>query len=107
MHKHHIVFRSQGGLDFDLNLIDLTYQEREGNEGPHLNRARDLELKLDLQQQLMELFCEESYTIEEIAKKIGKSKRYFEKNFKRVPSVAGRYRREEIIKKLMGGKFYP
>lgn len=107
MHNHHIVFRSQGGLDFDLNLIKLSYEDHEGNKGPHLNRERDLELKLDLQEKLMEIFYEETYSIEEIAKKLGKSKRYFEKNFKKVPSVAGRYRREEIIKKLMGGRFYP
>ncbi|MBU5331436.1 HNH endonuclease [Anaerocolumna aminovalerica] len=106
MHRHHIVFRSQGGLDFNLNFAHLTYEEHEGNDGPHLNRERDLELKTDLQEELFELFKEDSYTIEEISRLLGKSKRYFEKHFKRVPMAAGRYKREEIIKKLMGGKFY-
>ena len=40
IHKHHIVFRSQGGLDFDLNMIELTQEEHEGNHGPHQSRAR-------------------------------------------------------------------
>ena len=58
IHKHHIVFRSQGGLDFDLNMIELTQEEHEGNHGPHQSRARDLELKRGLQEQLSELFPE-------------------------------------------------
>lgn len=56
MHKHHIVFRSQGGLDFAMNLIELTQEEHEGDDGPHKNRVRDLELKKRLQNQLVELF---------------------------------------------------
>ncbi|BCK01432.1 HNH endonuclease [Anaerocolumna chitinilytica] len=107
MHSHHIVFRSHGGLDFDLNLIDLTLEEHEGDQGPHRNRERDLELKLNLQSRLQEIFHEETYTIEQISRLLGKSKRYFEKNFKRVPSAAGAYKREDIIRKLMGGKIYP
>ena len=51
MHKHHIVFRSQGGLDFALNLIELTQEEHEGDDGPHKNRVRDLELKKRMQNQ--------------------------------------------------------
>jgi len=106
LHRHHIVFKSHGGLDFDLNFVYLTYEEHEGNQGPHRNRDRDLELKTDLQERLFKLFKEDSYSIEEISRLLGKSKRYIDKNFKRVPMAAGRYQREEIIKKLMGGKFY-
>jgi len=29
MHKHHIVHRGQGGLDFPLNMVELTMEERE------------------------------------------------------------------------------
>ena len=45
MHKHHIIFRSQGGLDFDLNLAEMTLEEHAGDDGPHRNRETDLELK--------------------------------------------------------------
>lgn len=106
MHKHHIVFRSQGGLDFDLNLMELTYEQHEGAEGPHRNKEIDLILKRNLQEQLYEIFWQEGYTVEEIAKYLGKSKKYIEKHFRKVPSAAGIYRPEDIIKKLMGGKFY-
>jgi len=104
MHKHHIVFRSQGGLDFDLNLIHLSLEDHEGNNGPHLNKEVDDTYKLRLQSELRDIFWEESYTIEEIAKELGRTKKYFEKHFKRVPSAAGHYKSEEIVKKLMGGK---
>ena len=46
---HHIVFRSQGGLNFKLNLIPLSIEEHKGDDGPHKNRKRDLELKQLLQ----------------------------------------------------------
>lgn len=106
MHKHHIVFRSQGGLDFDLNLIELTLEEHEGDNGPHKNRERDLQLKKNLQRELSDIFWKESYSIEEVAKELGRSVKYFEKNFKRVPTAAGEYKRDDIIRKLMGGKLY-
>jgi Translation elongation factors (GTPases) len=106
MHKHHIVFRSQGGLDFDLNLIELTYEEHEGNNGPHRNWLVDRKYKLELQDKLCELFLDEEYTIEQIAKKLRKTTRYFEKHFRRVPSAAGLYKTEDIIRKLMGAKIY-
>lgn len=106
MHKHHIVFRSQGGLDFPLNLIDLTYEQHEGSNGPHKNRLVDLALKKDLQNRLYEIFTKEEYTIEEIAEKLQKSVRYFEKHFRSVPMAAGLYKREDIIRRLMGGKIY-
>lgn len=106
IHKHHIVFRSQGGLDFPLNLIELTQEEHEGINGPHRNKDRDKELKLQLQNQLWELFPEEElFTIEEISKKLGRTKRYFEPHFRKVQMTAGKYRGFHIVKKLMGDKF--
>lgn len=106
MHKHHIVFRSRGGLDYNLNLIDLSLEDHEGSSGPHHNREKDLQLKIGLQDTLFELFSEEEYTVEEIAKALGKSKRYIEKRFRKVKNFAGIYQKEDIIRKLMGGKLY-
>lgn len=106
MHKHHIVFRSQGGLDIDANLIDLTYDQHEGNNGPHLNREADLQLKLNLQDYYYRLFSKEEYTIPEIAAALRKSEKYIEKHFRKVKNYAGVYKKEDIIRKLMGGKLY-
>lgn len=106
MHKHHIVFKSQRGLDIDLNLIELTYEQHEGNNGPHLNKEVNLKLKTDLQNEYYRIFHKEEYTIEEIARLLHKSERYIFKHFKKVKNFAGIYQKEDIIKKLMGGKFY-
>lgn len=105
---HHIVFRSQGGLDFPLNLVRLTPMEHRGPYSPHLNKRIDLIYKRDLQKRLYELFNEEEYLIEDIAKKLGRPKalKYFSKHFRRAPSAAGLYKSEDIIKRLMGGRFY-
>lgn len=43
--KHHIVFRGQGGLDLEYNLIELDADFHKGKDGPHLNRQTDLKLK--------------------------------------------------------------
>ncbi len=106
MHKHHIVFRSQGGLDFELNYKYLTLEEHEGNNGPHLNRKIDLIYKKEMQDRLCRVFKNTEYSNKEIASVLGKSTKYIEKHFKRVPSAAGLYQREDIIRKLMGGKLY-
>lgn len=107
MHKHHIVFRSQGGLDFDLNLIEMTMEEHEGDAGPHRNREKDLVLKKELQSKLFKLFPVAGvFTIEEISEKLGRTKRYFEPHFRKVPCQNGLYRSEDIVRKLMGGKLY-
>lgn len=107
IHRHHIVFKSHGGLDYSLNMIELTNEEHEGDDGPHRNRERDLELKRALQMRLRELFPEEElFTIEEIAGKLGRTKRYFGPHFRKVPMTEGKYRGHDIVKKLMGGRFY-
>lgn len=106
-HKHHIVFRSQGGLDFDLNLIEMSMEEHEGDRGPHKNREKDLILKRELQRKLFKLFpVAGSYDIETISQKLGRTRRYFEPHFRKVPNTAGLYKSEDIIRHLMGGQLY-
>jgi AraC-like DNA-binding protein len=106
MHKHHIVFRSQGGLDTEDNLIDLTFNQHEGDKGPHQSKEADLCLKTDLQKYYSERFYDEEYSIGEIAAILRKSEKYIEKHFRKVKNFAGTYQREDIIRKLMGGKLY-
>ena len=106
MHKHHVIFRSQGGLDIDINLKDLGHEDHLGNDSPHRNRDIDLQYKAELQLELEQIFCKEEYSLDEIAKKLNKSKKYIEKKFKRVPHLFWVFKREDIIKRLMGGKLY-
>ena len=104
--RHHIVFRSQGGLDIPMNFKYLCPDHHTGNDSPHKNKAIDLQYKLEEQEQLFKLFKEDSYTAKEIAELIGYDKARIAKRFRKVPSRGGRYEREDIIRALMGGRLY-
>lgn len=106
-HAHHIVYRSHGGLDNDLNMISLCpYHHNLGPMSPHRNRNTDLMLKKNLQEKYFELFEKEEYTIPEISKLIGLSEKKTYKAFLKVKNNAGEYEKEDIIRRLMGGRLY-
>lgn len=108
--KHHIVFRSQGGLDLEYNLIELDADFHKGKDGPHLNRQTDLKLKRKLQEKYFSLFSKEKYALEEIliiAKPMNnKSKDKLEKRLLKEANYLGEYERERIVRVLMGGRLY-
>lgn len=106
-HIHHIVFRSHGGLNNELNLVNLCPMHHElGPDAPHRSRAADIELKQDLQSKYEELFEEEEYSCDEIAELIGISKKKCYEAFLKVSNFAGIYQKEDIIRRLMGGRMY-
>lgn len=105
--RHHIVFRSHGGLNIDVNYAYLcTWHHTQGPDAPHRNHWRDLLLKLRMQRDLENMLWAETYRTEEIAEIIGIGRRSLEKKMRRVPNKQGNYKREDIIKFLMGGKLY-
>jgi hypothetical protein len=104
--KHHIVFRSQGGLDIPLNFRYLCVEHHTGKDGPHKNRSLDIKYKTEEQERLFELFAEDSYTMSQIVEIIGSDDDRIEKRFRKVPNRAGIYEREDIIRALMGGRIY-
>lgn len=105
--RHHIVFRSHGGLNIDVNYVYLcTWHHTQGPDAPHRNHWRDLLLKLRMQRDLENMLWAETYRAEEIAEIIGIGRRSLEKKMRRVPNEQGNYKREDIIKFLMGGKLY-
>lgn len=105
--KHHIIFRSQGGMNIDLNYAWLCQEHHtDGKAAVHNNRSLDLKLKIRLQKELEKLFPEETYQIGEVAERIGYNRRRLEKRMKAVPRRAGEFERTEIIRFLMGGKLY-
>lgn len=110
LEKHHIVFRSQGGMDYSLNLIQLPSSFHKGSQGPHNNREIDLLFKRYLQDELFYLFQEEQYTFEQIVRLVSphnkKSKDILSKQFNKVKNYGGKYKKNDIIRRLMGGKLY-
>lgn len=109
-HSHHIVFRSQGGPDIAMNLIRLCpYHHNMSPEGVHMNPALDKRLKRVLQKEYETVFEfeEKELTVELVADRIGMSRKKAEKYFSKVPkNPDGTMDREDIIRRLMGGRLY-
>ena len=107
-HSHHIVFRSQGGPDIAMNLIRLCpYHHNMSPESVHMNPALDKRLKCALQEEYEVLFPESELTAELAADRIGMSRKKAEKYFSKVPkNLDGTMDRENIIRRLMGGRLY-
>ncbi len=105
LERHHIVYKSQVGLDFPLNYKRLTWEEHRGPNGPHLNRETDLRYKRELQEKLFRILPNEYYTIKEIRKILG-IRPSQAKVFKKLPYGPEGIKREDIIRRLMGGRLY-
>lgn len=103
--KHHIVFKGQSGLDFELNYKYLTSEEHRGNTGPHKCRETDLRYKKELQKKLEKLLIKEYYNIKELIDLLGLKEVQANKAFRKLLKTNG-IPREEIIRRLMGGKMY-
>ncbi|MBX4258394.1 HNH endonuclease [Clostridium estertheticum] len=118
--KHHIVYKSQGGIEFPLNFRYLCTLHHRGETGPHKNRRLDLEYKIDMQRKLEDILIKEIYPIEEleVLLKINKGmiKRLFKdyklkgKGVRKADIIADQndigYKRDDIIFRLMGGQKY-
>ncbi|WP_353096203.1 hypothetical protein [Tissierella praeacuta] len=106
LEKHHIVFKSQGGLDFELNYKYLTAEEHRGNLGPHLNRKIDLAYKIEMEVTLRRILENEFYTIKELIDLLGLKERQAYKAFRKVNQYLVGMKKEDIIYRLMGNSFY-
>lgn len=105
--RHHIVFRSQGGLDVEANYKYLCAEHHNvGRRSPHMSREVDVAYKIELQRKYYKLFGGRGYTAGEIAALLGCPKKVVEKRFRAVPNRAGTYEKEDVIRALMGGRLY-
>lgn len=104
---HHIVFKSQGGMNIELNYAWLCNEHHTQGEGAvHRCRSFDLLLKIRVQRRLESLFREPEYGIPEVAKLVGCDRRRLAMRMRKVPKKCGKYMREDIIRFFMGGKLY-
>ena len=105
--KHHIVFRSQGGLDIEVNYKYLCSEHHRGKDSPHMKKTINEKYKKEMQNKLFEMFGKkDTYQVKEIAEIIGYDRKRLEKKFDKVKNHCGEYAVEDIIRKLMGGKIY-
>ena len=104
--KHHIVYKSQGGIEFTLNFRYLCTQHHRGKLGPHKNRRLDLEYKLDMQRKLENILIKEFYSTGEIENLLKINKGIIKRLFKEYKISDKGYKKSDIIFKLMGRKRY-
>lgn len=104
--KHHIVYRSQGGIDFPINFRYLCPEHHRGKNGPHKNRQLDLKYKLEMQEKLEKILSKEFYTIDELVTLLKINKGMLKRLLKEYKLYKEGYRRLDIIYRLMGRKLY-
>jgi hypothetical protein len=104
--KHHIIYRSQGGVDFPLNFRYLCSEHHRGKLGPHKNRKLDLQYKLELQENLNELLFKEFYILDELVSILGINKGMLRKLLKDFKTYKEGYKKKDIIFRLMGKRLY-
>ena len=105
--RHHIIFRSHGGMDIKVNYCYLcAWHHTQGPDAPHRSREADLRLKVRLQRDLENMFRADEYHLDEIAKIIGYDRRRLARKMRNVPHQLGKYGRRDIITFLMGGRLY-
>lgn len=100
-----IIFKSQGGLDFELNYKYLTSKEHRGINGPHRNKETDLKYKKELQEQLESIITKDYYNIRELIDLLGLNEKQANRAFRKLLKING-IDRETIIRRLMGGRLY-
>ncbi|MCH3963082.1 MAG: HNH endonuclease [Clostridium sp.] len=104
--KHHIVYRSQGGVDFPLNFKYLCPEHHRGKTGPHKNRKVDLEYKLEMQDKLENILCKEFYTLDELVKLLEINKGMLKRLLREYKLYKEGYKSSDVIFRLMGRKKY-
>ena len=103
---HHIVHRSEGGLDFKLNYKYLCKKHHRSKIGPHRDKVVDLNYKLEMQNNLRELFIKSFYTGNDIKIMLGLTPGSLKKLTKNLKLYKEGYSSDEIIFNLMGRKVY-
>ena len=104
--KHHVIHKSEGGLETPLNYIHLCPEHHRGFSGPHQDPEIDLAYKLNLQQDLESLFSDRYYSAMEIRAKTQLSNSNMKKFMKTNRLHKEGYERNDIIFFLMGGNIY-
>ena len=104
--KHHIVYRSQGGIDFPINFKYLCSEHHRGKSGPHKNRKLDLQYKLEMQTELEDLLIKDFYSIDQLVDLLKINKGMMKRLLKNYKLYKEGYKKSDIIFRLMGKKHY-
>jgi len=103
---HHIVHRSEGGLDIELNYKYLCEKHHRGKDGPHHSIETDIQYKLELQDKLYSLLPKEYYTFKELGQILDISINALKRITKNIKLYKEGYKKQTIILTIMGGTLY-
>lgn len=103
---HHIIHRSEGGLDIEINYKYLCEKHHRGKDGPHRSLETDIKYKIELQNKLYTLLPKEYYSYKELGRILDLSVNSLKKITKNVKLYKEGYKTDHIILKLMGNKLY-
>ncbi|MDS0528264.1 HNH endonuclease [Clostridium sp. SHJSY1] len=103
---HHIIHRSEGGLDIEINYKYLCEKHHRGKDGPHHSLETDIKYKIELQNKLYNLLPKEYYNSKELGKILDLSVNSLKKITKNIKLYKEGYKTTDIILKLMGNKLY-
>lgn len=104
--KHHVIFKCEGGLDFPLNYVYLCAEHHRGRKSPHRNKKINIMYKLEFQNKLSNILTKEYYFMDEIMRILSLNSSQARSICKKFKLYKEGYKRDDIIKRLMGGKFY-
>lgn len=103
---HHIVHRSEGGFDIELNYKYLCPYHHRGKYGPHHSKEIDLRYKIDLQNKLYEILTKDYYYFKELSQILNIPNNTLKRITKDLRLYKEGYKKSDIIFKIMGNKFY-
>lgn len=103
---HHIVHRSEGGLDIEINYKYLCEEHHRGKNGPHHCIETDIKYKIELQNKLYKLLSKDYYQFKELGATLNVSINILKKITKNIKLYKEGYKKDDIILSLMGGVFY-
>ena len=103
---HHIIHKHEGGYDIKLNYKYLCNYHHRGKIGPHHCIETDLKYKLEMQEKLFNLLPKDYYTAKELYGLLEITTSSLKKLVKNLKLYKEGYCKNEIIKRLMGGKIY-
>ncbi|PRR70895.1 HNH endonuclease [Clostridium thermopalmarium] len=108
--QHHIVKRSQNRamIKAPVNHVYLCEEHHRGTKGVHGRDGHklDIQLKLQLQKKLFELFDRKYYTKQEAKELLGISAKDVNMLLKTKKCKDGQYERVDIVIACMGGALY-
>ncbi|AIY84133.1 MAG: HNH endonuclease [Clostridium baratii] len=103
---HHIVHRSEGGFDMEINYMYLCEEHHRGKNGPHHSLETDLIYKIRLQKKLYKILPKRYYSFKELSSILNISSNITKRITKDIKLYKEGYRKDDIILKIMGGSYY-